>query len=127
MSMKIDMVNNCIFISRAFYEESQEYGSEAYTRLQLAKMENPNMKVIVQTTRRGNRANANKGLTYDYMRRFIRTMDRDNLYTFDEVIEHYEDFGQTGGELYNNVKEWFLMTYPRHREMIVETVPQKVA
>lgn len=127
LDMNIDFVTNTITLTKAFHEAAKEFGSEEYTKLQLVKLDNPNMKVVVRTTRSGNRKCDYKGLTYEYMRKFIRTMDRDNMIVFEEVIDHYKDFGQTGGELYQNVKVWFLENYPRHKEMVVDTTPKKVA
>ena len=127
LDMNIDFVTNTITLTKAFHEAAKEFGSEEYTKLQLVKLDNPNMKVVVRTTRSGNRKCDYKGLTYEYMRKFIRTMDRDNMIVFEEVIDHYKDFGQTGGELYQNVKVWFLENYPRHKEMVVDTTPRKVA
>ena len=127
LDMNIDFVTNTITLTKAFHEAAKEFGSEEYTKLQLVISDNPNMKVVVRTTRSGNRKCDYKGLTYEYMRKFIRTMDRDNMIVFEEVIDHYKDFGQTGGELYQNVKVWFLENYPRHKEMVVDTTPRKVA
>ena len=127
LDMNIDFVTNTITLTKAFHEAAKEFGSEEYTKLQLVVSDNPNMKVVVRTTRSGNRKCDYKGLTYEYMRKFIRTMDRDNMIVFEEVIDHYKDFGQTGGELYQNVKVWFLENYPRHKEMVVDTTPRKVA
>ena len=126
-NIKVDFVTNTIIITKGFYEESLDITSEEYTTLQIVKMDNPNMRVVVKSSRCGNRKCDYKGLTYEYMRKFIRTMDRDNMIVFEEVIDHYKDFGQTGGELYQNVKVWFLENYPRHKEMVVDTTPRKVA
>ena len=104
LDMNIDFVTNTITLTKAFHEAAKVFGSEEYTKLQLVVSDNPNMKVVVRTTRSGNRKCDYKGLTYEYMRKFIRTMDRDNMIVFEEVIDHYKDFGQTGGELYQNVK-----------------------
>ena len=127
LDMNIDFVTNTITLTKAFCEAAKKFGSEEYTKLQLVKSENPNMKVVVRTTRSGNRKCDYKGLTYEYMRKFIRTMDRDNMIVFEEVIDHYDKYGQKGGELYQSVKNWFLENYPRHKEMVVDTTPKKVA
>lgn len=127
LDMSIDFVTNTITLTKVFYEATKEFGSEEHAKLQMVILDNPNMKVVVRTTRSGNRKCDYKGLTYEYMRKFIRVMDRDNMVVFEEVIDHYKEFGQTGGELYQNVKDWFLENYPRHREMVVDTTPKKVA
>ena len=122
-----DGVTNTITISKGFYDASKEFGSEEQKRLAEIQKDYPNMKIAVKSTRAGSRKNDFKGLTYDYMRRFIRTMDRDNIVTFEDVISHYEDFGYEAGKLYQCVKEWFLNTYPNHKDMIADTVPRTAA
>lgn len=126
LDMYIDSVTNIITLTRGFYEASREFGSEEYKKLQLVKAENPQMNVVVRTARSGNRKCDYKGLTYEYMRKFIRVMDRDNMIVFEEVIDHYKEFGQTGGQLYQSVKDWFLENYPHHKEIVVDTAPKKV-
>ena len=126
-NIKVDFVTNTIVITKGFYEESLDITSEEYTTLQLVKMENPNMKVVVKSARSGNRKCDYKGLTYEYMRKFIRIMDRENMIVFEEVIDHYKKFGHTSGEAYQSVKDWFLENYPKHREMVVNATPKKAA
>lgn len=122
--MKIDFVTNTITITRAFKEAASEWGSAEYNALRQVQQDNPQMTVTLKDTHRGSRSEP-KGLTYEYMRRFIRIMDIENIITFEQVIAHYESFGYNSGRLYHCVKEWFLSTYPDHREMIIDTAPQK--
>lgn len=122
-----DGVTNTITISKGFYEASKEFGSEEQKELAAIKNGFPNMIIAVKSKRSGCRKSDFKGLTYDYMRRFIRNMDRDNIVTFEDVISHYEDFGYKAGKLYHCVREWFLNTYPNHKDMIADTVPRTAA
>lgn len=126
-NMTFDAVNNTIILTRSFYEATKEFGSDAQMELDNVIKKYPNMNITVKPSRTSYRKNDNKGLTYDYMRRFIRVMDKENIITFEEVIAHYEEFGYESAQLYQCVKEWFLKTYPRHKEMIVDTAPKKVA
>lgn len=122
-----DVITNTITVTKGFYEASKEFGSEEQKKLADIKKEYPDMKIALKSTRTGNRKSEYKGLTYDYMRRFIRIMDRDNIVTFENVIAHYEDFGYESGKLYQCVKDWFLGTYPNHKSMIVDTTPKAAA
>ena len=54
-------------------------------------------------------------------------MDKENSITFDEVIEYYEDLYYESGKVYQCVKEWFLDNYPNHKEMVIDTAPQRTA
>ncbi len=126
-NIKFDFITNTITVTKGFYEEAMNYGTEEHETLARIQKEYPRMKIAMKSNRRGKTASDYKGLTYDYMRRFIRIMDKENIVTFDDVIAHYEDFGYTSGKLYQCVKDWFLLTYPRHKEMIVDATPQKAA
>ena len=118
-----DAITNTITISRSFYDASKEFGSEEQKQLADIKKEYPHMTIAVKSKRTGSRKSEFKGLTYDYMRRFIRIMDRENIVTFEDVIAHYEEFGYDSGKLYQCVKDWFLRTYPDHKDMIVNSTP----
>lgn len=126
-NITFDAITNTITITKSFYAASKEFGSEEQKMLADIQKEYPNMRIAVKSTRTGSRKREYKGLTYDYMRRFIRIMDRENIVTFDDVIAHYEDFGYESGKLYQCVKNWFLETYPNHRDMIVNTTPKAAA
>ena len=126
-SISFDAITNTITITKSFYEASKEFGSEEQKMLADIQKEYPQMRIAVKSTRKGYRKSEYKGLTYDYMRRFIRIMDRENIVTFDDVIAHFEDFGYDSVKLYQCVKDWFLETYPYHKEMIVATAPRTVA
>ena len=123
--IKIDFITNTIIVTRTFLEAAQIIGTEEYTALKIAKLDNPDMNVSVRTRKGSVGKNNSKGLTYDFMRRFIRIMDRDNLITFEEVMEYYDNLGYSNGRKYQCVKEWFLNTYPQYREMIVDFEPKK--
>lgn len=122
-----DAITNTIIITKGFYVASKEFGSEEQKTLADIQKEYPHMRIAVKSTRSGNKKSDYKGLTYDYMRRFIRTMDKENLVTFEDVIAHYEEFGYEAGKLYQCVKDWFLQTYPRHKDMIIDSTPKVVA
>lgn len=123
--MKIDFITNSIIVTRNFVEAAADINSEEYTKLQLAKMDNPTMRVVLRSTRGAGHKSEYKGLTYKYMRKFISVMDSENLGNFEKTILHYESYGYENGTVYQYVKEWFLKYYPRHKEMIAEAAPKR--
>lgn len=125
-NIKIDFLTNTIIVTKAFLEAASEVGSEEYTTLRLARIDNPNMRVATRSNGNVGRKSDSKGLTYTYMRKFIRTMDRSNIIVFEDLIAHYEEFGYSGGKLFQCVKVWFLKNYPHHRDMIADTAPKKI-
>ena len=126
-NITFDAITNTITITKSFYSASKAFGSEEQKILANIQKEYPNMKIAIKSTKTGGRKSEYKGLTYNYMRRFIRIMDEENIVTFESVIAHYESFGYESGKLYQCVKEWFLDTYPDHKKMIVDTVPKAAA
>lgn len=125
-NIKFDFVTNTITVARGFYEEACKYGTEEYGVLQQIKADNPEMKIVIRTVATGNRKSATKGLTYKYMRKFISVMDKDNLSKFNEIMLYYEGFGLDNTTVYQRVKDWFVETYPHHKEMIVAAAPSQV-
>lgn len=125
--MRVDFVTNTIVITKAFREEASNMDSEAYKTLSRAVEENPQMRVVVKTRSAAYNKNEYKGLTYKFMRRFIKIIDKDNLVTFEEAIEYYEDLYNESGKVYQCVRDWFLENYPNYKELIIDTAPQRVA
>lgn len=123
-NMKIDFITNTIIVTRAFLAEAQIVGTEEYAALKIALSDNPNMRVTVRTRRSSGKKNDSKGLTYDFMKRFIRIMDRENILTFEDIMEYYDNLGYSSSKKYQCVKEWFLDTYPYYKDMIVDSEPK---
>ena len=110
----IDHENKKIRLPKAFAKASGKYGSEEYKLLMKMKKDVPNYEVIVEATRKQAKDNY-KGLTYDYMERYISTKDNK-----DELMEKYNKLRGIGtghDEIikkapYSKVKKWFLTTFP---------------
>jgi hypothetical protein len=81
------------------------------------------MKVVVKATGKRKTKSEYKGLTYDFMRRFIRVLDIENIVNFELAKGHFEDIYDDSSVVYHCVKDWFLNKYPRYKEMVVDTVP----
>lgn len=122
-NIKVDFMRNTIIVSKSFYEQASNPENDEYVQLKHITEENPGMKVIVNSRNCHKSKCEYKGLTYDYMRRFIRVLDRDNLINFELAKGYYEDIYTDNAIVYHNMKEWFLNEYPRHKEMIVEKNP----
>ena len=119
-NISVNFITNTIVVTKSFFHAAMEFGSDEYETLKRVKEQNPSMAVAVRTSAKRTKKNENKGLTYSYMRDFIRVMDNRNLIAFENMIAFYKSVDYEGAGLYNKVKEWFLENYPRHREMIVE-------
>jgi len=110
----IDHENKKIRLPKAFAKASGKYGSEEYKLLLEMKKDMPNYEVIVETTRKQPKDNY-KGLTYDYMERYIKEKPNheDILKEFNElrgISTEYEAIMKKTS--YLKVKKWFLTTFP---------------
>ena len=123
---RIDYSANAIVVTKSFLEQAGIYGTEEYITLQCIREDFPKMKIVTRSVRTGSRKSETKGLTYKYMRKFISTMDSENLLTFEKVILYYENYEDDNAAVYHRVKEWFLENYPYHRDMIVDTAPKRI-
>ena len=125
--ISVDFISNTIIVTEGFLKASQDINSEEYIAMNMVKADNPQMKVVIKDSTAKNRKNPSKGLTYKYMRKFISIMDKENLLCFENTILHYEGLGFDNIAVYQYVKDWFLENYPRHKEMIVEAAPKRIA
>lgn len=128
-NIKIDFINNTLIVTKAFYTEACKYGTDEYAELTAVKSMHPNFRVALRSARTGKRVpNENKGLTFDFMRRYIKIMDKNNVSVFDSVVAYYKlDLGFTGTRLYINVKTWFLENYPEYEDMIASAAPKRAS
>lgn len=121
---RIDFVNKSIVLSKRFALASQEYGSSEYNTICAIMAENPNFRVVIRESNSGSHRSAYKGLTYAFMRRFILTLDKVNLETFNEVMDYYDRmYTNNPSTVYFYVRNWFLNQYPNYKDLIVASTP----
>ena len=125
-NIKIEFTRRTIIVAKGFYERAQVPNTEENIELTAVLETYPNMAVVPNTSSKRKTASEFKGITYAYMRAFITNLDEKNLITFEKVIEHHKLLGATGTKLHRAVARWFLESYPRHRQMIVEAEPQPI-
>ena len=69
--VKIDYANRQIIMDRTFSRLSKIVGSEEYNLLQRARQDYEGFHVVTRTIRRNDKKECYRGLTYDYMERYI--------------------------------------------------------
>ena len=124
-----------IEITKKFDKASSRYGSDEYKELQKALADNQGYKVVVKSSS-SNKKETYKGLTFDYMKKYISTHDDEN----GTIMEEYNMMRGTSEEAkeacaesksYHDIKEWFLETYPaiaefhKKREALAERLEAK--
>lgn len=112
-NININFQKNTIEISSAFAKKASNYGSDEYIELTSVKHDFPNFR-IVTVKAPSNKAPHFKGLTIDYMKKYITKKDgaeSERMKTFNILR------GNTNDELavkatYGEIKMWFLSQYP---------------
>lgn len=111
---KIDFASKTISVTKAFMKEAETYGTEAYKKLLTLKKDLPDMRIVAPKPTRKVRKRDN--LTYANMITFIGCQNNAEilLKEFEQVKELAS--GQ-GGNAYQNVKKWFLATFPNYKDI----------
>ena len=122
--IKIDYVSNTIIVTKVFLEAAATPYSEESITLNRLQQDLPNMRIVARTVPRRNVDNRYKGLTYKFMRNYIKTMDEANLNKYVETIMHFETFSDNKTLVYTQVRDWFLAHYPNYKDLVVSTAPE---
>ena len=122
---KIDFITNTLIVGNEFYKNATIIGTPENAELNAALEQYPGMKIAKRVVSRKKTTSKYKGITYNYMRKFITIMDSENLVTFERTIAHYKNFYEDKTEIFVAVRDWFLTNYPLHKEMIVAAVPTR--
>lgn len=111
---KIDFASGTISVTKAFMKEAETYGTRAYKKLMEIKADLPEMRIVAPKTNRKGKKRDN--LTYANMITFINCQNNAEilLKEFEKVKELAS--GQ-GGNAYQNVKKWFLATFPNYKDI----------
>lgn len=111
---KINFASKTITVTKAFMKQAETYNSTAYQTLMTLKLDLPDMRIVApKPTRKGRKRD---NLTYANMITFINCQNNAEilLKEFEKVKELAS--GQ-GGNAYQNVKKWFLATFPNYKEI----------
>lgn len=113
-TMKINEKKFTIEITKTFAQKASRVGSPEYFELLEVRHNFPMFKVVVNQTKS---KDSFKGLTYEYMKKYIQTHDDENgsnMAVFMELRGKSEeaDDAQAESLTYGEIKMWFLDTYP---------------
>ncbi len=109
-NITINERNNTLVITKKFEKAANKFGSPEYKELKEAKADFPNFKVVVRNTKK--KEETYKGLTYEYMKKYIEKHDVEG-----KIMDEFKiRTGQTEDSMkkgsYVGVKKWFLSIYP---------------
>ena len=115
-NITVDEKNRTIAMSKKFAAAAKRFGSDAYNQLQDCRKDYPAYRVIVRCTS-GKKRDSFKGLTYDFMEKYIASHDDGN----GSIMKKFNDLRGTSDEAkdleagsmsYGEIKAWFFQQYP---------------
>ena len=112
--LTVDFANNRIVMDRTFAQKAKDTHTDEYAHLQQVRLDYPQYKVIVRTIKKNTNKETYKGLTYEYMFRFL------NAYHDERDIKKLEKkifISECHRIRYPKVKKWFLEEYPDVKDM----------
>lgn len=130
-NIKVNRKMRTIEITKKFDKASSRVGSEEYKTLQEVMNQHVGFKLVVKSST-SKKKESYKGLTYEYMEKYIKAHDEDGSIMAEyEMLrgiseEAEEAFAQSLS--YMEMKDWFLHTYPaiadfhKKREEIMKKV-----
>lgn len=106
--------NRTIEITKQFKKAACRFGSEEYRAIKEAVDAHPNYRVVTKTVKR---TDSYKGLTFDFMEKYIKAHDDENksiLAEFNELRAKSEEAVAMGFDsmTYGEIKKWFFETFP---------------
>lgn len=114
--MTIRYTTQTIEMTKKFAKAAEKFGSEEYKSLQEARRDNPTFKVVVVARKVAEKKDAYKGLTYEYMEKYINAHDdaEANMKKYKDLRGLTEEAQAALAEpcSYLEIRTWFLKTYP---------------
>lgn len=116
--MTINYKNRAIELTKAEEKAASRYGTDAYNALREIRRDFPTFSVVVKKT--SVKRDTFKGLTYDYMERYIKAHPVEGKNLLDDfyaLLAKDANGGKLDDEFaesasYGEIKKWFLNQYP---------------
>lgn len=118
LNLKVNHQTRTIEMNKTFADKASRFGSDEYNALMQAREQNPGYttKVITRKTAKSDKP-AYKGLTYEYMEKYILTHDDEKQSVMNEYLalrgmtDEAED-ALAESLTYQEMKDWFLDKFP---------------
>ena len=116
----INSKNRTLEVTKKFASSAARFGSDEYKELKEAHSEFPTYKVVIKTSNRKAKSSY-KGLTYDFMEKYIKSHDNEQ----NEILAEFETLrGKSESAIalnaqslsYVEIKVWFLDKFPTFTE-----------
>ncbi len=113
--IRINYETNTITITKKFEKLARNYNTKEYTKLCRVRNQFPDFQVVTHTIKKNSHKESYKGLSYDYMKRYI--IRNEPTATTQKRLQELEDLlfiaeCHSNSRRYPVIKKWFLETYP---------------
>lgn len=113
-AIRVNRTNRTIEVSKSFDKAASRFNTREYEALQQVRKDYPTFTVVVKTVR--NKADHFKGLTFDFMEKYITSHDdaEARMAEFDNLRGKSEEAQLLGATArsYGEIKAWFFKSYP---------------
>lgn len=121
--IKIDYANRVIHYNKAFETKASDPNSKEYEQLVKCCQQFPAFRIERRTIKRNPAKESYLGLTYGYMKKYIRT--HSSLVDANKILKEFEELKlisecHSKGKRYPTIKKWFLKMYPEVAKYGVE-------
>lgn len=137
LNLKVNHQTRTIEMNKTFADKASRFGSDEYDALMLAREQNPgySVKVATRKTAKSDKPSF-KGLTYEYMEKYILAHDDEDQTIMNEYMELRAMTDEAEDALmesatYQEMKDWFLDKFPaiaefhQKREELLAAAQQK--
>ena len=118
-SIRVDVVRKKVYITAPFRKACENIESDEYTLLQLVLEDNPNFDVEERRIKRNPNKETYRGLTYEYMERYIILHEGEDS----DIMEEFKELrliAECHSISFPKIRDWFLETYPDVKNFSVE-------
>ena len=114
--MNANYEKNLIEMTAKEAKAAGKVGTQEFKDLQTLRSLNPTFAIVIVKSSRSKKKDTMKGLTYEYMEKYIKGHDEDG-----SIMQEYENLRAISDEAkeacadaasYGEIKKWFLNKYP---------------
>ena len=124
-AVHINRSNRTIEVTKSFEKAASRFGTDEYQAMQQVRKDYPNFAIVVKTVR--TKAERFKGLTYDFMEKYIKAHNADLLSEFYTLTgkDSNDDFAVSAS--YGEVRQWFLNQFDTFSRARIDAILGKHA
>lgn len=115
-NIKINEAKRVIEVTKAFVNKASVYGTIEYKELREVRNDFPGFKVVTKNA--GKKNGQFKGLTIDYMKKYIEEHNEEYIEDFCVLCgrdKNWEELEFAATATYGEIKAWFLKKYPEFK------------